>query len=424
MKKTRKKSVESQEVAQVLLPILGILATVKGALYELVVSSGMSVLLAVLEQEREKLCGVRYQHDAGRAASRAGYADGEVVLGGRRVSVKRPRVRSREGQEIPLPSWEKFAAEDPLNARAVEQMVIGVATRKYARSLESTPVGMKSRGTSKSAVSRRFVAATTEKLSSSLEGSLADISLAALMIDGLVCGEHTVLVALGIDEQGKKHVLGFREGATENATSCTGLLTGLVDRGLDTTRSILVVIDGAKALAKSVRDVFGKRALIQRCQVHKKRNVLDSLPERMRDSIGAILATAYRCRDAKRALDMLNKLARQLERKHPSAATSLREGLEETLTVLAFKLGDALERTLATTNPIENLNSALRRVHRNVKRWQGGTMVLRWIAAGVQEAAAGFRRLKGHAEMPKLVAALRDHDAGLDGALASQKKAA
>jgi transposase-like protein len=338
--------------------------------------------------------------------------------------VKRPRVRSSEGKEIPLPSWEKFAAEDPLNARAVEQMVIGVATRKYARSLESAPVGRKSRGTSKSAVSRRFVAATTERLSSSLEGSLADLSLAGLMIDGLVCGEHTVLVALGIDEQGVKHVLGFREGATENATSCTGLLTGLVERGLDTTRSILIVIDGAKALAKSVRDVFGKRALLQRCQVHKKRNVLDSLPERMRDSTSAILATAYRSRDPKRALDMLNKLARQLERKHPSAAASLREGLEETLTVLAFNLGDALERTLATTNPIENLNSVLRRVHRNVKRWQGGTMVLRWIAAGVQEAAAGFRRLKGHAEMPKLVAALRNHDAGLDGALASQKKAA
>lgn len=388
------------------------------------VSSGMSVLLAVLEQEREQLCGVRYQHDAGRAASRAGYANGEVVLGGRRVTVKRPRVRSNEGKEVPLPSWEKFAAEDPLNARAVEQMVIGVATRKYARSLESAPSGMKSRGTSKSAVSRRFVAETTERLASSLEGSLADLSLTALMIDGLVCGEHTVLVALGIDEQGMKHVLGFQEGATENATSCTGLLTGLVDRGLDTTRSILVVIDGAKALAKSVRDVFGKRALLQRCQVHKKRNVLDSLPERMRDATGAILATAYRCRDAKRALDMLDKLARQLERKHPSAAASLREGLEETLTVLAFKLGEALERTLATTNPIENLNSALRRVHRNVKRWQGGTMVLRWISAGVQEAARGFRRLKGHADMPKLVAALRDLDAGRDDSLASLKKAA
>ena len=424
MKNTRKKKVESQEVAQVLLPILGILATVKGALYELVVSSGMSVLLAVLEQEREKLCGVRYQHDTGRAASRAGYADGEVVLGGRRVSVKRPRARSSAGKEIPLPSWEKFAAEDPLNARAVEQMVIGVATRKYARSLESAPIGMKSRGTSKSAVSRRFVAATTEKLASWVGGSLADLPLAALMIDGLVCGEHTVLVALGIDEQGEKHVLGFREGATENATSCTGLLTDLVDRGFDTTRSILVVIDGAKALAKAVRDVFGKRALIQRCQVHKRRNVLEALPERMRDSTGSTLSTAYRCRDPKRALDILNKLARQLERKHPSAAGSLREGLEETLTVLAFKLGDALERTLATTNPIENLNSALRRVHRNVKRWQGGTMVLRWIAAGVQEASAGFRRLKGYAEMPKLVVALRAHDAGLDGALASQKKAA
>ena len=202
-----------------MLPILGILATVKGALYELVVSGGISVLLAVLKQEREELCGVRYQHDAGRAASRAGYADGEVVLGGRRVSVKRPRVRLNEGKEIPLPSWEKFAAEDPLNARAVEQMVIGLATRKYARSLESTPVGMKGRGTSKSAVSRRFVAATTEKLSSSLEGSLADLSLAALMIDGLVCWEHIVLVALSIDEQGRKLVSRRRSRPRSGARS-------------------------------------------------------------------------------------------------------------------------------------------------------------------------------------------------------------
>lgn len=426
MEKIRKKKVESQGVAQVLLPLVGLLATMKGALYELVVGSGLSVLQALLEQEREQLCGARYRHNAERKASRAGYADeAELVLGGRRVAVKRPRVRSSDGREVPLPSWEKFAADDPLQARAVEQMVLGIATRKYERSLEPLPAGVKGRGTSKSAVSRRFVAATAKSLSEWLGRTVADLSLAVLMLDGIVCGEHTVLVALGIDEQGSKHVLGLWEGATENATACTGLLSDLVKRGLDTTRSMLVVIDGSKALAKAVRDVFGKHALIQRCQVHKKRNVLEHLPERLRASTDAILSTAYRCRDPKRALAMLNKLARQLEHKHPSAASSLREGLEETLTVVSLHLNDdALERTLVTTNPIENLNSVIRTTHHNVKRWQDGTMVLRWVAAGLQEATKGFRRLKGHAGMPKLVAALRAHDAHLDGALASQKKAA
>ena len=408
-----------------LLPLLGLLATVKGALFELVLGSGLGVLQALLEQEREQLCGARYRHDPERKASRAGYADeAELVLGGRRVAVKRPRVRSRDGKEVPLPSWERFAAEDPLNQRAVEQMVLGVATRKYAHSLEPLPSGTKSRGTSKSAVSRRFVEETAKNLKDWLSRNLSELSLAALMLDGIVCGEHTVLVALGIDERGSKHVLGLWEGATENATACTGLLSNLVERGLDTTRTMLVVIDGSKALAKAVRDTFGKRALIQRCQVHKKRNVLEHLPERQRSAADATITTAYKCRDPKRALDMLNKLARQLERKHPSAAASLREGVEETLTVLPFGLIDPLERTLVTTNPIENLNSVLRRIHHNVKRWQGGTMVLRWVAIGLQEATKGFRRLKGHEGMPKLVAALRAHDARLDGALALQKKAA
>jgi putative transposase len=425
MKKTRKKKAQSQEVAQRVLPVLGVLATIKGALFELVIGSGLSVLQALLEQEREQLCGARYRHDPKRRASRAGYAnEAELVLGGRRVAVKRPRVRSSEGKEVPLPSWERFAAEDPLHDRAVEQMVLGVATRKYARSLEPLPVGTKNRGTRKSAVSRRFVEATAKNLADWLGRSLSELSLAALMLDGIVCGEHTVLVALGIDEKGSKHILGLWEGATENAAACTGLLSNLVERGLDTTRSMLVVIDGSKALTKAVRDAFGNRALIQRCQVHKKRNVLEHLPERRRSAVDGMITTAYHCRDPKRALDMLNKLARQLQRHHPSAAASLREGLEETLTVLSFGLLDSLERTLVTTNPIENLNSVLRRIHHNVKRWQDGTMVLRWVAIGLQEATKGFRRLKGHEGMPKLVAALRAHDAFLDGALAPKKKAA
>jgi transposase-like protein len=350
------------------------------------------------------------------------------VLGGRRVTVQRPRVRSKKG-EVPLPSWERLAAEDPLHARAVEQMVLGVATRKYARSLEPLPAETKSRGTSKSAVSRRFVAATEKTLADWLGRSLSGLSLAALMLDGIVCGEHTVLVALGIDEGGQKHVLGLWEGATENAVACTALLASLAERGLDVNRTMLVVIDGAKALAKAVRDTFGNRALIQRCQVHKKRNVLEHLPERMRATTGATISTAYGCRDSERALSMLTKLARQLERKHPSAAASLREGLSETLTIISLKLDDALARTLATTNPIENLNGVLRRIHHNVKRWRDGTMVLRWVAVGLHEAMKGFRRLKGHEGMPKLVAALRAHDDVLlkekkENPLAALKKAA
>jgi transposase-like protein len=411
-----------------LLPLLGLMATVKGALLDLVLGAGLGVLQALLEQERERLCGQRYKHDPARSASRAGYAPGELVLGGRRVTVQRPRVRSKKG-EVPLPSWERLAAEDPLHARAVEQMVLGVATRKYARSLEPLPAETKSRGTSKSAVSRRFVAATEKTLADWLGRSLSGLSLAALMLDGIVCGEHTVLVALGIDEGGQKHVLGLWEGATENAVACTALLASLAERGLDVNRTMLVVIDGAKALAKAVRDTFGNRALIQRCQVHKKRNVLEHLPERMRATTGATISTAYGCRDSERALSMLTKLARQLERKHPSAAASLREGLSETLTIISLKLDDALARTLATTNPIENLNGVLRRIHHNVKRWRDGTMVLRWVAVGLHEAMKGFRRLKGHEGMPKLVAALRAHDDVLlkekkENPLAALKKAA
>lgn len=407
-----------------LLPLVGLLTMVKGQLYELVVSSGLSVLMALLEHEREELCGPRYRHDPSRQASRAGYASGEVTLGGRRVAVKRPRVRSRAGEEVELPSWKQFASEDPLKERVLEQLMVGVATRKYDRSLEPLPSGAKGRGASKSAVSRRFVAETTKRLKEWAERSLAGLSIVAVMLDGIVIGEHTVLVALGMDEGGTKHILGFWEGATENAAVCNALLSNLVERGLDTNRAMLFIIDGSKALAKAIRSVMGNCAKIQRCQVHKKRNVLEHLPERRRQSIGEMIETAYRCPDPKRATDMLKKIARQLEQKHPSAAASLREGLEETLTVKSFQLPEELERILSTTNAIENLNSVIRHIQRNVKRWRDGHMVLRWVGAALREAERGFRRIRGYKDMPKLVAALRAHDAQLGEPLEAEKKVA
>ena len=416
VEKKSKKKVEGQGLnAQMLVPIVGLMAAVKGALLDWVINGGLAVVAALLEQEREALCGPRYRHLPNRTATRSGYAPAEAVLGGRRVSLKRPRVRDVDtGEELALPSWEHLANEDPLTARAVEQMLIGVSTRKYKRSLETLPSAAEERGTSKSAVSRRFVAATEQELTKHWSASLKGAALAVMMIDGLVCGEHTILVAIGIDEKGNKRVLGLTEGVTENASACTRLLTGLVERGLDTSKSMLVVIDGGKALAKSVRDVFGSRALVQRCQVHKKRNVLDHLPENRRASVGAMLSTAYNCQDPQKASRMLKKIARQLEHNHPGAAESLREGLDETLTVKEAGLPERLERTLSTTNPIENINGAVRRTTRNVRRWEGGKMVLRWVGAALTEAEKGFHRLKGHAGMPKLVAFLRAHDSRLD----------
>ena len=387
---------------------------VREALYDTVMVTGLACVDEVLEAERAGLCGARYAHQAGRQALRAGHVPSSLVLGGRRVAVSRPRVRSVEGRELKLPSWREWSARDPLEARAMEQMVLGVSTRRYARSLEPLPAAVAARGTSKSAVSERFVYGTERKLGELLSRDLHGLKLVALMIDGVHFGEHVVLAAVGVDERGPKHVLGLREGATENAAAVKALLADLVERGLDTNRSLLIVIDGGKALHKAVAEVFGRRALIQRCREHKKRNVTEALPERLRASVRSAMIQAYASGDAKRARRLLENLARQLQHQHPGAAASLREGLEETLTVMRLELPENLERILSSTNLIENLFSRVREIGRRVKRWQGGTMVLRWTAAGVIEAERGFRKLAGYRALPALVAALRAHDAQLD----------
>jgi len=327
--------------------------------------------------------------------------------------MRRPRARTRDGEEVVLPSWEHFADEDVLNERAMEQMLVGVSTRKYQRSLESVGDKLETRGTSRSAVSRRFVAGTEKRLAALLERRLEALRLVALMIDGIVLDEHTILVAIGIDVEGKKHVLGLREGATENATSCKELLASLVERGLAIDHALLVVIDGSKALRKAVADVFGTRALVQRCQEHKLRNVVDQLPEDMRKTVRRAMQDAYRSRDVGRAKKRLMNLHRSLDGHHPGAAASLVEGLDETLTVVALDLSPLLERTLATTNPIENVMGTVRRVSRNVKRWRDGQMMLRWVAAALLEGEHNFRRVKGHKGIPRLLAALREHDVQL-----------
>jgi putative transposase len=390
------------------LPLVDLLVDTRAELMELAVASGLKVLHTMLEADRTAVCGPRYQHQAERAASRAGTVTSEVVLGGRKVQIRRPRVRA-EGHEVALPTFEAFADTDPLNRRVVEQMLIGVATRQYGRSLEPTGAAVRTRGTSKSAVSRRFVAKTRSQLTAWRSTTLDALDLVALLVDGVHIGEHCIVVALGIDHTGCKHALGLWEGSTENAAVCQSLLADLQSRGLRTDRSLLVILDGSKALHKAVMQTFGAAALIHRCHVHKLRNILEHLPEGQRPWVRAIVARAYKAEVAT-ARRLLQDLARRLEDRHPSAAASVREGLEETLTILTLGLSDRLRQSLATTNAIESLISRTRHVKRNVKRWRGGQMVLRWTAAAILEAVKGFRRLKGHKDMPKLVAALRARD--------------
>jgi transposase-like protein len=397
------------------LPLVDLLVDTKTELLELALRSGLKVFTTMLEEDRTAICGPRYAHESDRPASRAGTTRSEVVLGGRKVTIQRPRARTAAG-EVTLPTFQTMAATDPLDRRVVEQMLVGVATRQYARSLEPLGPEMQSRGTSKSAVSRRFVARTTAQLAAWKSAPLDALDLVALLIDGVHLGDHCLMVALGIAADGQKHALGLWDGSTENATVCQGLLANLQSRGLRTDRSLLVILDGSKALRKAVRATFGDAALVQRCQVHKMRNILEYLNDRQRPWAQAILRRAYQSAEVKTAQRLLLDLARRLETEHPSAAESVREGLDETLTVLTLNLSARLRRSLATTNAAESLLSRTRHVKRNVKRWRSGQMMLRWVAAGVLEAVKGFRRVKGYADMPMLVAALRarDRQLGLD----------
>lgn len=384
----------------------------RARLRDVLISGGLAVATAMLEEEVERLCGPRYCRGEG-LASRWGHGPGEAVLGGRKVALKRPRVREGK-QEVPLATYQQFQEEDPLTERTMEQLLVGVSTRKYARSLEPVAPAVEESGTSKSAVSRRFVAKTEAQLEVTIGESLKDRQWAGLMVDGLHFHDHLVLILLGIDESGQKHVLGFREGTTENETVCRELLADAVARGVPADRSLLIVIDGGKGLRSAITNVFGRYALVQRCRVHKRRNVLEHLPEGARGQVRAAMNEAYKAKDYETALRLLQNLARTLEKKHPSAAASLREGMEETLTVTKLGLTGALAKTLETTNPIENLNGGVRRVGGRVKRCRDGRMALRWVVTAALEAARTFRRLKGHRDLPKLVAALRARDAEMN----------
>ena len=413
MNKTVKKTCHRQTIEEprnvvVELPaaLLETLGDTHSAFFGLCLQAGRSVLSTMMEEDRVAVCGAKGKHDSERSALRAGSAPSWVTLGGRRVELARLRARTIDGRELMLPSFALAAAADPLDDKTLESIAVGVSTRKYARNLDRLPEGNRQRSASKSAVSRRFIALTQRQLERWLGRRLEQLELCAVVIDGKVFRGHCVLIAQGIDSTGKKHVLGLREGTTENATVAKALLADLVERGLDSGRAMLFVVDGAKALRKAIAEVFGDLAVVQRCQEHKRRNVLDHLPERMRASVERVLRQAWELADAEAGARQLANLARSLEREHPGAAASVREGLAETLTLQRLGVRGALYRTLRTTNTIENLNGSVARYTRNVKRWRGGQMIMRWVCAALVEAEKSFRRVRGCREMERLVAKL------------------
>jgi putative transposase len=393
---TSDEAVLPERVQQALGQLVGV---AKEGLLALLVEVGLGVLRELLEEEVCAIVGPKGTWNRERTAVRHGHEDGEVTLGGRRVPVRRPRVRTADREsEVALSTYEHFADRDPLEGVVLERMLAGVSTRQHQRAQE--PVGeqveAEARSTSKSAASRMFVQRTRDELWRLMNRPLSDLRLAVIMLDGIELHGYTNIVALGITTEGEKLALGLWEGTTENATVAVALLSDLVDRGVDVEQGLLFVIDGSKALRKAIRQVFGNDVPVQRCTQHKQRNVLDHLPERDRPAVKARLRQAWKETNYQSALEQLITLALELDHAHPGAAASLREGMEETLTVTRLGITGKLKLTLQSTNPCESMISTVRVIHRNVKRWRNGEMCLRWTAAGMLEAESRFRKVEGY----------------------------
>ena len=370
-------------------------------------TAGLSALSEMMEQDARELSGPRYGHRDGKPGYRWGKTQGRVGFHGGKVAVDRPRVRGRDGREMALPSWEAAQSEDLLGRWAMNLMLINVSTRRFARAVR-LPDGdlpsAKGDGVSKSAVSRRFVALSAAQLKTWMEADLSKLGLLVIQIDGIHIDQDLVLLAaVGIDAEGNKHPLGVMEGATENAAVVQALLDNLLDRGLDPGVCRLFIVDGAKALRKAIRRTFGKHTPIQRCQIHKGRNIMERLPKHLHAPVRRTLRQAWEMDDAGKAEQLIRNLARRLEQEAPGVSETILEGIDEILTVVRLKLPPQLRRSLACTNIIENMMGTVRRVCRNVKHWRNAAMALRWTGAGMQEAAKGFRRLKAHKQLPPIL---------------------
>ena len=410
-----KKATTSTAVQLLAIPMQEAWQEVGASFERFCLTAGIEALGKMMEEDAARLCGPRYGRDDAKEAHRWGKTKGKLGFHGGKVEIDRPRVRVRDGGELTLPSWEAALAEDLLGKWALNLMLITVSTRKFGRAVrlpEGDVAAPKGAGVTKSAVSRRFVALSAERLKEWMASDLSKLDLLAIQIDGIHIKEDLMLLAaVGIDGEGAKHSLAVVEGATENAAVAQALLNNLIERGLDPKVCRLFIIDGAKALSKAIRNTFGRHTPIQRCQVHKARNIVERLPKHMHAPVRKTLRQAWELDDADKAERLIKNLARRLEREAPGVSASILEGIDEILTVTRLGLPDELRRALACTNIIENMNGTIRQVCRNVKRWQDASMALRWTGAAMLEAAKGFRRLKAHKQLPTLRAALAAHQA-------------
>lgn len=367
-----------------------------------IISLGIESYMEIIEQEITSKCGEYYKHLTNRKFTRWSFTETPVIMGGRKLKIRHKRVRNLQSNtEEPLSTINAFKETELLSLRQFEQMIIGVATRKYRRSLETDAEGMTTAADSKSTVSRNFIAMTQARLDAWRNEPITE-EYPILMLDGIVLSETTVLVAMGINKVGEKKALGVWEGSSENSRTCIDLLQSLIERGLDQSKVKLAVIDGSKSLRKALRDVFGN-ILIQRCQVHKKRNVTDYLPKEKRAGITRAMNEAYSSGSYEIAKKLLVNLAARLDKDYPQAARSLREGLDETLTLLRLKAHKSISKSLSTTNLIENLNSGIKNITRRVKRWRNSDMVVRWVCTGILESEKNFRKINGYSYLPQLL---------------------
>jgi len=381
---------------------------VKGRFSSFCTAVGIQALMTLMDQDVETMAGPKGKHDPNRTAYRHGYQNTTVPMGNQRLGIKRPRARSIETDtDLPIPSYEAFANDDELLEAALNRMLYGMSSRDYRHGIEDYSDIAETSGTSKSAISQRFIKASAKEAQKVLGRRFDQETIPVLMIDGIALGDYTAIVAMGVTSDGHKIIMGVRIGSTENAQVCRDLLTDLVSRGLKYEQGLLAVIDGSKALRKALKDVFGQQVLVQRCQVHKMRNVMDYLPKHKRDWVKRKLKKAWTSETAEEAIRQLRSLATGLQTQYPDAAASLREGLEETVTILKLSIPGLLQRSLRSTNTIESAFSMVSKNIRNVKNWKNGTMVQRWVCAALLDAENRANRIAGYRSMGILISEIQ-----------------
>jgi len=400
VKQLAEMSADGNLAVQMVLPMAEMIGWLRKGVGELIRQAGLQLMDLLMQEEVRELAGQRSQRQTERTASRWGSERGYCVVMGQKVPIERPRVRTTDDKEVRLGSYEMFHRGEPLTETVWEKLMLGLSTRKYGQAVREFTQAY---GLEKSAISEHFIEASREKLKDLMERRLDKMRMCALLIDATPFAGQQIVAALGIGEDGRKTILGIRQGATENATVVSELLTDLVDRGLDFSVPRLYILDGGKALTAAVKKHAGESAAIQRCQVHKRRNVLDHLSDEQKPGVAKKLNAAYALEDYGAAKQALNALHRELMDLNPSAARSLGEGMEETLTVHRLHLPAQLRKTMASTNVIESAFSIVEQVCKNVKRWQGGDQRERWVGSGLLVAEKQFRRITGHKQIPALI---------------------